>query len=1401
MRPLFRRLPVIVAVSLVCSLGCVAQTFEVGPADAPAPKQKQKQKQKKDSKSTEQTNAEEPSSIGWGASLEVAREARAAQEALRGGHYAESAVHAEKAAKAAPQNAELWFLFGYASRLAGHNEASLSAFKHGLDVKPSSVQGLSGLAQTYLKMGQKEQAKEILLQVLAANPSSPNDLQLAGEIFLSSDPQRGLELLSRSDSIAADARTELLMARAYQLLNRPEDARRSLERARNRAPHDSNVLRAVAVFYRESGRYDEAIAAMKEVTAKSAEYWGEFGYTYQLAGKRNEAADAYVRAANEDKSEIGYQLSAALALLNAGKLKDAGTFIDRAGGINPNHYRLHAIRGQLAGVEDRTDDAIREYQAAIASLPAEGVQEGVLYPVELHINLFEEYRNSDNQGAATEQINVAAAQLQKLEVADAGRSEFLRLRAAVESAQENFPAAEKDLREALKFEPSNLNLTLNYGNLLWKLDRRDEAAKLFQQVLKAEPNNRSALTSLGFLAREQNDDKAAQDHFSRLLKFYPNDHVAYLALGDLYTSQNALPKALAQYEKANKLAPKNAIVISRAVNASIESHDLKLAKNWLDRSNETMDLNPQLMRERERYLTLTGSYAESAALGYQVLEKLPKDPEAPVYLGYDLIFLGKHKEGLAIAEKYKPILPKDKDLRLIAGHAHRELGFLDDAVQDFTEALDRDPTMATGYMDRGYVLNDLRRAKEATKDFETAIKLKPNYAEAHLGLAMAYLQMHRGTSALKEVNIAEAALGESRTTHMTRGEAYRQRVLFPEAEKEYRAALRFAPNDVDIDLALADVIFRQRRYEESAQILRQASAARPDDPLIYARLAATYAKLGRHQETIEFAQKAEAVANGRSAVEMAIGEAFLTLGERDAAMQRFARALDDENGDSVAIRLAIARLFVKEGKAEDAREQIGLAFAEARVDERKSITAEDLVEAGDVLLSLHDYELARKYLQRARSAGADSGLVSIAMANAYLAQGETNSAQSELALVSQDEGYEQNYEYLMARANIFRQRQETVQALAAFARADAVSGDDRSAEQAQYELAAAEGRQLTPDVSIGSDASFTPIFEDINIYQMDSRLLGASGANLPPPRASYESLAREGYHLRMKGWPALTGFFEERNARGRLSFPSEALIQERNTYDTSFNTGISPILRLGTASFLFNTGVEFTLRRDSLAPTDLNQNLFRQFLYMSSSSLFNWLSISGSAIHETGPFTEKDLHSRDVSANLNFRIGRPWGNTALITGYSIRDILFRPLIREYFTTDVYGGIQRKFGKNLQLTVLADYLRSWRVEDTNFAIAQSIRPVAQVEYRVNPQWSIQGSFALSRGQGFHDYDNLQSGFLISYLKPLRRTLHDENEQVTVAYPLRFAFGIQQQQFYNFSGPDRSKFLPVIRLSFF
>jgi tetratricopeptide (TPR) repeat protein len=151
---------------------------------------------------------------------------------------------------------------------------------------------------------------------------------------------------------------------------------------------------------------------------------------------------------------------------------------------------------------------------------------------------------------------------------------------------------------------------------------------------------------------------------------------------------------------------------------------------WLTRASAAVRQNPQVMREHERYLTMTGNYAESADLGYQVIEKLPKDREAVDYLAYDLLFLKRLDEAMKIVDHFQPILKDDRDLPLIAGYVHADHNENEAAVEDFTRALAIDPQMAVGYMNRGYVYNDMRLATKAEQDFGKALALNPQYGEA-----------------------------------------------------------------------------------------------------------------------------------------------------------------------------------------------------------------------------------------------------------------------------------------------------------------------------------------------------------------------------------------------------------------------------------------------------------------------------------------------------------------------------------------------------------------------------------------------------------------------------------------------------------------------------------------------
>ncbi len=65
------------------------------------------------------------------------------------------------------------------------------------------------------------------------------------------------------------------------------------------------------------------------------------------------------------------------------------------------------------------------------------------------------------------------------------------------------------------------------------------------------------------------------------------------------------------------------------------------------------------------------------------------------------------------------------------------------------------------------------------------------------------------------------------------------------------------------------------------------------------------------------------------------------------------------------------------------------------------------------------------------------------------------------------------------------------------------------------------------------------------------------------------------------------------------------------------------------------------------------------------------VSASGYGIREAGPFTESGQHSRELAAALNFRVGRPWEKTALVTGWGASDEQFFPVTSEDYYTSAY----------------------------------------------------------------------------------------------------------------------------------
>ncbi|HUS19743.1 MAG TPA: tetratricopeptide repeat protein [Terriglobales bacterium] len=1395
-----KRSPLILSFALaavVMPASARAQTFEIN-GQPPAKQAQGKQPGPKASPASPTGSAQ----IGWGSSIEVGRMARAAEDALRRGNHAAAATYAKRAVEAAPQDGKLWFLYGYTARLAGRYRESLDAYRQGLQRFPGNADGLSGMALTYERMGNLEEAKKLLLQVLQANPNRVPDLMVAGELFLrSGNSDQGLSFLQRAESIKPSAHAEVMMAMAYLKLKQPARAKQLLDQAKARDPKNTDIFRAVANFYREGRQYKEAIETLKSAPKMKPDVLADLAFTYEMAGETKNAAATYAKVADLDPKQINFQLSAAAAYQRLSDADLTKKYMARAEKIDADHYRLHALKAVVARAENRSTDAIREYSLALQKMP-EGAAEGALFPVQMRMNLAELYRGEGNEAAAKQQLALAEEAINKIDVTGPQKAEFLRVRASIRSGAQDFAGAETDLKEALQLDPKNINVQLQYANLMWQTKRGDQALKMYEAVLAGDRKNRYALEGLGYIARESNQVELAQKYFLEMARYYPDDFVPYLALGDMYTSLYKFTPALEFYEKAYKLAPTTAAVVANGANAAIEDRKFDLARTWAGRAKGAMLDDPRIMRERMRVMFHSGDFRQSAQLGYKVLEKLPKDRNASVYLAYDLYNLGRYDDVLNLTSRYELILPKEPNFPLLSGHVHKQGQLLSLALDDYTRAIDKDTKMAEAYVNRGYVLNDLQSSERAVDDFNTALKLSPNNGVAHLGIAFSSLQLKRSSNALTHVQLAETLLGESGATNLVRATAYRQQRVLDKAEQYYVKALKYSPDDLGLYMALADTQYYARKYELSIGTLSNALRLSPDDPFIYAHMANANARLHRRDETMRYVREAEKEGSDYSGVLLATGEALMYTGETEAAMERFTRAMQATDSNRVDARLAIARLFVRDLKFEDAKQQVALAFAESRIGEAQPVSADNFIEAANIFLGAHDFELARKYFEFARDAGAGEEATSIGLANTYLATGNARQAEAELAALGEPSGYLTNYDYMVTRGAIFRQRHDSTSALYAFSRARGLGGDDDLATRQEYDLASEVGKKIERlGMTTSSDVSLRGIFEDATIYMLDSQFAAANGGFVIEPRSSMEMLLSNRFRYERSGLPPLSMGVQVRTDRGEVSVPTEIQIVKRATMDTSFNAGITPTLSLGSNRITFDTGIQFTVRRDSVSPIAINQNLFRQFLYFSTSPFGNWLSVRGQAFHEAGPFGLRDLNSREVGANLEFTVARPWGRTGLIAGWSGRDLKFEPLIREFFSTNTYVGIERRFGRNLKLTALGNYIRSWRVQELQYATAQAMAPSFAFDYRPSPKWTFEGNFMLQRGMNLHTYDNIQSRILISYVKPFRSSSSDGFGVVPVEYPIRISFGIQQEQFMNFTGRGTSQIRPVVRVSLF
>lgn len=170
-------------------------------------------------------------------------------------------------------------------------------------------------------------------------------------------------------------------------------------------------------------------------------------------------------------------------------------------------------------------------------------------------------------------------------------------------------------------------------------------------------------------------------------------------------------------------------------------------------------------------------------------------------------------------------------------------GWLEEAVKEFSKAIDLNQADAFPRINRASVLMEQGRTLEALEDLMSAVKLAPDNptARLHLGIFLTRFAWELGIQQLYssldlEPNQLEALL--------ELGSTYAEKGRWTEAKQALDAALELAPDDPVVNRECGALAMDQNRVHDAIWFFKSALEKLPDDPEITMDLGLAYIHAG-----------------------------------------------------------------------------------------------------------------------------------------------------------------------------------------------------------------------------------------------------------------------------------------------------------------------------------------------------------------------------------------------------------------------------------------------------------------------------------------------------------------------------------------------------------------------------
>jgi Flp pilus assembly protein TadD len=174
-------------------------------------------------------------------------------------------------------------------------------------------------------------------------------------------------------------------------------------------------------------------------------------------------------------------------------------------------------------------------------------------------------------------------------------------------------------------------------------------------------------------------------------------------------------------------------------------------------------------------------------------------------------------------------------------------GWLDEAINEFTKAIELDPSSAHAHDNLATVYAEKRLFREAAREYLLAISLEPESATAHYNLAC-FLSAHAQDMSVEEYRHAIELEPDYPDGHLNLGLAYADQGRVEEALAELQVAIRLAPADPLPRHELAALMMDEGDYRSAIVQLKEVTRLEEDNFDAFLDLGICYAQKGFYAE-------------------------------------------------------------------------------------------------------------------------------------------------------------------------------------------------------------------------------------------------------------------------------------------------------------------------------------------------------------------------------------------------------------------------------------------------------------------------------------------------------------------------------------------------------------------------